>query len=255
MSLDQTTEDGFANAFALNLLMPEGEVRECWRENPTIWPLVVRFGVTNDVAIARARQLHLVPPDRKGTKPNGSSPGSTGCATTPRRSQESTSMSTGTVRASSSRTTGWDEHHAAGGGITATETSPTTKTTSLSNAERKTASTQTMPRRKETEAHGCSGPAGFSSKARDKTDVLRGIQLVRKVLGKWPSEEDYKLCKTELKAAGLPVTVGAAKRLYGQFTDARKAAGGPGKQRQGRARTDGPSPSRRGSLRNQRKDQ
>lgn len=92
--------------------------------------------------------------------------------------------------------------------------------------------------------------AWFSSKERTKTDVLRGIQLVRKVLGKWPSEEDYKLCKPELKAAGLPVTVGAAKRLYGQFTDARQAAGGPGKQRQGRARTDGPSPSRRGSLRN-----
>ena len=69
-----------------------------------------------------------------------------------------------------------------------------------------------------------------------KRAVLEGIRLAHKVLGKWPSEEEYRLAKSELRAAGLPTTNRPAKRLFGTYVEARKAAGGPDRQREGRPR-------------------
>lgn len=67
----------------------------------------------------------------------------------------------------------------------------------------------------------------FVSKAKDRTSILRGIQFVRRAFGRWPSEKDYRLFTKELAEAGLPTTAEAARRLYGSFVEARRAAGGP----------------------------
>lgn len=69
-------------------------------------------------------------------------------------------------------------------------------------------------------------PSEFVSRTRDKTDVLRGIQLVRRLLGKWPTQAEYPRFAPELRAAGLPTTIAAACRQYGTFVAARVAAGG-----------------------------
>lgn len=61
----------------------------------------------------------------------------------------------------------------------------------------------------------------------DRTEVLRGIQLVRRLFGRWPSENDYRRYSKELMEARLPATKQAAVRLYGSFVAARAAAGGP----------------------------
>ena len=90
-----------------------------------------------------------------------------------------------------------------------------------------------------TEAAGLP-PAEWSSKPRGKTDVLRGIQLVRKILGKWPTQQEYKTCGAELKAAGLPVTMGSARRHYGTFAAARVAAGGHTSRQQERTAVSSP---------------
>lgn len=61
----------------------------------------------------------------------------------------------------------------------------------------------------------------------DRTAVLRGIQLVRRLFGRWPSRHDYRRYGKELAAADLPMTENAAIRAYGSFSAARVAAGGP----------------------------
>lgn len=63
--------------------------------------------------------------------------------------------------------------------------------------------------------------------AHDKNAVLRGIQLVRRLIGRWPSEHEYLRHSKELLAADLPAATSAATRHYGSFVKARKAAGGP----------------------------
>lgn len=63
--------------------------------------------------------------------------------------------------------------------------------------------------------------------AADKPTVIAGIRLVRKLFGRWPSDNDYVRYRTELLAARLPSTVAPATRLFGSFPAARVAAGGP----------------------------
>lgn len=76
------------------------------------------------------------------------------------------------------------------------------------------------------EAAGLS-PTRGPGKAVGKSEVLAGVRLARKVLGVWPTEHNYRLCRDALAAAGLPSTVAPARRLYGSFRAARQAAGGP----------------------------
>lgn len=60
-----------------------------------------------------------------------------------------------------------------------------------------------------------------------RAQVIAGIRLVRGLLGRWPSHQDYISFKAELAKEGLPSTPRPATRLYGSFAEARVAAGGP----------------------------
>jgi hypothetical protein len=70
-------------------------------------------------------------------------------------------------------------------------------------------------------------PTRGPGKPSGEAEVIAGIRLARKVLGAWPTEHNYRLCRKELIEAGLPSTVAPARRLYGSFLEARVAAGGP----------------------------
>jgi Zn-dependent peptidase ImmA (M78 family) len=52
-------EEAYADAFAMNLLMPESEVRRVYCEGGGWACVMVTFGVTQEIAVRRLRELAL----------------------------------------------------------------------------------------------------------------------------------------------------------------------------------------------------